>query len=110
VIGGGPAGLAAATTCAKLGLRVLLADDQLRPGGSLRTDPRTGRAEAEARLTAATAAGVEVLARSTAISDFFPKTTAVCSRSRHRIAVSRARARVDLGDRRISGEPSVLGK
>jgi len=92
VIGGGPAGLAAATTCAKLGLRVLLADDQLRPGGSLRTDPRTGRAEAEARLTAATAAGVEVLARSTAIG-FFPKTTAVCSRSRHRIGCYRAHAR-----------------
>jgi sarcosine oxidase subunit alpha len=72
VLGGGPAGLAAATTCAQRGLRVLLVDDQLRPGGSLRADPRTGRAEAESRLAAATAASVEVLARSTAIG-FFPE-------------------------------------
>ena len=72
VIGGGPAGLAAATASATRGLRVLLVDDQMRPGGSLRADPREGRALAEARVGAATAAGVEVLARSTAIG-FFPE-------------------------------------
>ncbi|HEX5063404.1 MAG TPA: 2Fe-2S iron-sulfur cluster-binding protein [Kofleriaceae bacterium] len=72
VIGGGPAGLAAATTCAKAGKRTLLVDDQLRPGGSLRADPRTGREQAEATWAAAVNAGVEVLARSTAIG-FFPE-------------------------------------
>jgi len=72
VIGGGPAGLAAATTCAKAGKRTLLVDDQLRPGGSLRADPRTGRDQAEATCAAAVNAGVEVLARSTAIG-FFPE-------------------------------------
>ena len=72
VIGGGPAGLAAATTTATAGRTTVLVDDQLRPGGSLRTDPRTGRPEAEARWSAATSAGVLVLARSTAIG-FFPE-------------------------------------
>ncbi len=72
VIGGGPAGLAAATTTASAGLRTLLVDDQLRPGGSLRADPRTGRAVAEERSARALAAGVEVFARSTAIG-YFPE-------------------------------------
>ena len=72
VIGGGPAGLAAATATARAGRSTVLIDDQLRPGGSLRTDPRTGRIAAETGWTAALAAGVEVLARSTAIG-FFPE-------------------------------------
>ena len=72
VIGGGPAGLAAATACARRGKRVLLADDQLRPGGSLRADPRAGRTDADTRWQKAAAAGVEVLARATAIG-FFPE-------------------------------------
>src|SRR5207249_7618746 len=33
------AGLAAATMCARAGKSTLLVDDQLRPGGSLRTEP-----------------------------------------------------------------------
>jgi len=72
VIGGGPAGLAAATATARAGRSTVLIDDQLRPGGSLRTDPRTGRRAAELGLAEAIAAGVEVLARSTAIG-FFPE-------------------------------------
>lgn len=72
VIGGGPAGLEAATATARAGRSTVLVDDQLRPGGSLRTDPRTGRALAEATLQAATAAGVALLPRSTAIG-FFPE-------------------------------------
>ena len=72
VIGGGPAGLVAAMTCARAGKRTLLVDDQLRPGGSLRADPRTGSSVAERTMNDAAAAGVEVLARSTAIG-FFPE-------------------------------------
>jgi sarcosine oxidase subunit alpha len=72
VIGGGPAGLAAATACALAGKRTVLADDQLRPGGSLRADPTRGRAVAERATEAAIAAGVELLARSTAIG-YFPE-------------------------------------
>jgi sarcosine oxidase, subunit alpha len=72
VIGGGPAGLAAATATARAGRSTIVIDDQLRPGGSLRTDPRTGRSAAEASWAQAVAAGVEVLARSTAIG-YFPE-------------------------------------
>lgn len=72
VIGGGPSGLAAATTCARAGRRTVVIDDQLRPGGSLRTDPRAGRALAEQRWGEAAASGAMVLARSTAIG-FFPE-------------------------------------
>ena len=86
VIGGGPAGLAAAIACAQRGRRTLLVDDQLRPGGSMRADPApddprvraasgrnaTGRDRAEAAWHDAMQAGVEVLARSTAIG-FFPE-------------------------------------
>lgn len=72
VIGGGPAGLAAATTTARGGRSTVLVDDQLRPGGSLRTDPRLGRQIAETRWGEAVQAGVTVLARSTAIG-FFPE-------------------------------------
>ena len=72
VIGGGPAGLAAATTTARAKRSTVLVDDQLRPGGSLRADPRTGRLAAEQRWAAAVDAGVRVLARSTAIG-YFPE-------------------------------------
>ena len=72
VIGGGPAGLAAARELARAGKRTVLVDDQLRPGGSLRADPRTGRAAAEAAWRAVVDAGVAVLARSTAIG-YFPE-------------------------------------
>jgi sarcosine oxidase subunit alpha len=72
VIGGGPAGLEAATQVARAGRSTVLVDDQLRPGGSMRADPRTGRGAAEASWRGVVAAGVAVLARSTAIG-FFPE-------------------------------------
>ncbi len=70
VIGGGPAGLAAATALARAGRSVVICDDQLHPGGSLRADPRTGREAATAAWDAALATGVTVLARATAIGFF----------------------------------------
>lgn len=72
VIGGGPAGLAAAQEVARAGRSTVIVDDQLRPGGSMRADPRTGRAAAEAAFRAAVSAGAEVLARSTAIG-YYPE-------------------------------------
>ena len=72
VIGGGPAGLAATREIARAGRSVVLVDDQMRPGGSLRADPRTGRAAAEAAWRAVVDAGAAVLARSTAIG-YFPE-------------------------------------
>jgi sarcosine oxidase subunit alpha len=80
VIGAGPAGLAAALACAEAGRSTLLVDDQLRPGGSLRADPRTsetthigtGRERAELALAQTIRAGVTVLSRATAIG-FFPE-------------------------------------
>src|SRR5207248_5849690 len=55
---------------ARRGRSVLLVDDQLRPGGSLRADPRAGRTDADTRWANAATAGVEVLARATAIGFF----------------------------------------
>ncbi|CAN5428984.1 hypothetical protein BH11MYX1_BH11MYX1_15230 [soil metagenome] len=72
VIGGGPAGLAAALACARAGLSVVLVDDQLRAGGSLRCDPRTGRDHAVKCVAEVVSAGVELLERSTAIG-YFPE-------------------------------------
>ncbi|HEU0034368.1 MAG TPA: 2Fe-2S iron-sulfur cluster-binding protein [Kofleriaceae bacterium] len=72
VIGGGPAGLEAATAVARAGKRCVLVDDQMRPGGSLRADPRTGRAVAEQAWRNCVESGVAVLARSTAIG-FYPE-------------------------------------
>jgi sarcosine oxidase subunit alpha len=72
VIGGGPAGLAAAISTASRGLSTILVDDQLQPGGSLRADPRGGRERAQKLCESAASHGVEILARSTAIG-FFPE-------------------------------------
>jgi sarcosine oxidase, subunit alpha len=72
VIGGGAAGLAAAHACAARGRRTLLVDDQLSPGGSLRADPRAGRALADDAIALARATDVEILARATAIG-YFPE-------------------------------------
>jgi len=72
VIGAGPAGLAAATTAAFGGVSVLAIDEQLRPGGSMLSDPRYGIHEAEQRAATARAAGVALWAGSTAIA-FYPE-------------------------------------
>ena len=72
VIGGGPAGIAAATAAAQAGARAVLVDDQLEPGGSLLSDPRYGPNEAARRVETARAAGVTIHAASTAIA-YFPE-------------------------------------
>jgi sarcosine oxidase subunit alpha len=72
VIGGGPAGLAAATAAATAGATTLLVDDQLELGGCLLADPRFGPGEAGRRVAAARAAGVTASSSSTAIA-FFPE-------------------------------------
>lgn len=77
VIGGGPAGLAAATAAAATGARVVLVDEQARIGGSLRSDPRFGPADADRRTAAATTAGVQVLAGHTVVGWFPEESVAV---------------------------------
>jgi len=72
VIGGGPAGLAAATAAAKGGAQTILIDDQLRLGGSMLADPRFGVAIADGNVRAALNAGVTAFTNSTAIA-YFPE-------------------------------------
>jgi len=72
VVGAGPAGLAAATAAAAAGARVVLVDEQPRPGGSLRVDPRTGPAEVERRVAAAVAAGATLRSSHTVVG-WFPE-------------------------------------
>jgi sarcosine oxidase subunit alpha len=68
VVGGGPAGLQAATACARAGLSVLLVDEQDRPGGSMLAHPLFGLAAADRAVADARAAGVEILSSSTVIA------------------------------------------
>lgn len=72
VIGGGAAGLAAATASARAGAPTLLLDDQLALGGSLRADPAFGPAGAQRAIDGAVAAGATLLPRTTAIG-YFPE-------------------------------------
>ncbi|GAA0313223.1 sarcosine oxidase subunit alpha [Sphingomonas oligophenolica] len=71
VIGGGPAGLAAALTAGRAGLRVILADEDVRPGGRLlaehlEIDDTPGAAWAELVVAELTALpNVNVLGRTT---------------------------------------------
>lgn len=72
VIGGGPAGLAAAKATAAAGASTLLLDDQLHLGGSLRADPRFGADAASRAVDEAAAAGASLAGQTTAIA-FFPE-------------------------------------
>lgn len=76
VVGGGPAGLAAATAAASAGLRVLLVDEQVQLGGSLLADPLDGPARAATLVAAARAAGVE-LSSSTVALAYYPEERAL---------------------------------
>lgn len=72
VIGAGPAGLAAAAASARGGARTLVIDEHPTAGGSLLADPRYGPRAAARSIDAATAAGAELLAGSTAIA-YYPE-------------------------------------
>lgn len=76
VIGGGPAGLAAATAAAQAlpgrSGRVLLVEAAPAAGGSYLSDPRLGPGAAAQALSAAQAAGVEILPLSVA-AGFYPE-------------------------------------
>ena len=65
VVGGGLAGLSAATAAAELGADVLLVDDGPEPGGRLLADG--GAARARELVATARAAGVEILERASAL-------------------------------------------
>jgi sarcosine oxidase subunit alpha len=70
VIGGGPAGLAAGIAARRAGVEVIVIDEQVRAGGSLRADPRGGVDEAEARRAELLVAGGRLLEAHTAIGVF----------------------------------------
>ena len=78
IVGGGPAGLAAAVACAQA-LRergrapsILLVDEGDRPGGSLLSHPRHGVAEADALAAAARALGVDLRHHAAAVG-YYPE-------------------------------------
>src|SRR5262249_55981452 len=68
VVGGGPAGLAAATILGRAGRRVLLVDEQLALGGSLLATLPDGPSRATELSAEARAAGVEALSSSTVVA------------------------------------------
>ncbi|HJL16079.1 MAG TPA: 2Fe-2S iron-sulfur cluster-binding protein [Sandaracinaceae bacterium LLY-WYZ-13_1] len=81
VIGGGPAGLRAATRCAEAGLHVTLLDEESVPGGSLRWWPRpldfegaarTSDAIAERMVARAWEAEVRVMPHTSAVGAYDP--------------------------------------
>lgn len=72
VIGGGPAGMAAATAAARAGAKTLLVDEHAELGGSLRADPRIDPADVARRAAEVRAAGAAVMTGTTA-SAFFPE-------------------------------------
>jgi sarcosine oxidase subunit alpha len=68
VVGGGPAGLAAATALARAGRKTLLLDEQDQLGGSYLAHPGFGPAAAERVVGEARRAGVELVSSAGAIS------------------------------------------
>jgi sarcosine oxidase subunit alpha len=72
VIGGGPAGLACATTLARSGQKVLLVHQERHLGGSLLTDPDFGPETARSIAEDAQRAGVESATQSVALA-YYPE-------------------------------------
>ncbi len=67
VVGGGPAGLAAATALGRRGRRTLVVDEQLTLGGSYWADPTDGGGLAARAVEEARRAGVELWSRATVL-------------------------------------------
>ena len=92
VVGGGPAGLAAARAAASGGARVMLVDEQSRLGGSLmrdraEIDGRPGLEWAESVAgDLAHSDGVRVLTRTTAFGYYDQNLVALCERSADHLA------------------------
>ena len=72
VIGGGPAGLAAATAAARAGADTLLVDEHAVFGGSMLADPRYGPEIGRQRAEAATRAGARLHGSSSVIA-YYPE-------------------------------------
>jgi sarcosine oxidase subunit alpha len=75
VVGGGPAGLAAATACARAGKKTLLIDEQDRAGGSYLAHPAYGLRSTDDLLADAINAGLEVMTSATAFA-WYPEDVA----------------------------------
>jgi sarcosine oxidase subunit alpha len=75
IVGGGPAGLAAAAACARAGKKTLLVDEQDRAGGSYLAHPAHGVRAANEALADALKTGVEVLTSATAFA-WYPEDVA----------------------------------
>jgi len=88
VVGGGPAGLAAATAAALEGAEVMLVEHQHEVGGHLLWGNAEHRAAATELRTAAVDAGVEILTDSTATGRYEDNWVAVVQRS-HPVAIER---------------------
>ncbi len=87
VVGGGPAGLAAAVAAAEAGARVILCDEQAEFGGSLLHETRTaidgqpaGSLVAEAVATLGGSSSVMLLARTTAFGYYADNLVCLCER------------------------------
>jgi len=96
VIGGGPAGLAAALTAGRAGLRVILADEDTRPGGRLlaerlEIDDMSGTAWAEnAAAELASLPNVRLLTRTTVLGVYDGPEYAAVERLSDHLAVTPA--------------------
>ncbi|MBA77926.1 MAG: sarcosine oxidase subunit alpha [Tistrella sp.] len=86
VVGAGPAGLAAALTAARAGLRVTLVDETAEAGGSLLSEPQAvidGRPAWDwlaAALAELSGLGVRILTRTTAIGYYHQNMVGLCQR------------------------------
>lgn len=75
VVGGGAAGLAAATAARRAGRSVLLVEAAPEIGGSYLCDPRFGPAAAKEAMSSAASAGVELMTSAAAIG-YYPEESA----------------------------------
>lgn len=72
IVGGGPAGLAAAAEAGRQGANTWLLDDQLQLGGRLLSDPRYGAASSAKAISRAREAGATLLEQ-TAVFGIYPE-------------------------------------